>query len=95
MALLGDSIRYRPGAGVWRSFNAYVDYSDQLRSIDGAQLVEQNMTLSVLIAQIPAKPTGSARIELSAKPGKIYRPVNVGRDASGTHWTCELVLSNA
>lgn len=90
MEYLGDTIRYKPAGGAWASKHAYVDHADQARSIDGGLVIDQNMTVTVLIEDVPTKPSSSCRVEISRVPGYTFRPVNVGRDQSGTHWVFEL-----
>ncbi len=95
MAILGDTIRYRPSGGSFRTAKAYVEYQGTLRSLDTGQVIEQDITVQILANDLAAKPGGTARITLPKIPGITYKPANIRRDRSGTHWEFELVRVNA
>lgn len=95
MAILGDSITFRPAGGSALAIKAYVNFEDMARSLDGTQAIEQNITVQVRKVDLPAKPRAQDRITLGKVAGKIYQPVNVGQDISGTHWNFELRQVNA
>lgn len=94
MSILGDSIAYTPVAGAVVT-RGYVDYRDALREIETGQVIAQDITVGILIAAAPARPTTPCRITLAKAPGFTFKPVNVRRDQSGTHWEFELDKVNA
>jgi hypothetical protein len=69
---------------------AYVDYADAMRSLETGQVIEQDITVEVLIADVPVRPNASCRVILGRIPGKVMKPINVRRDRSGTHWQFEV-----
>ena len=95
MAALGDSITFRPAGGSVLPLSAYVDFEELARSLDGGQAIEQAMTVQILCSDLPARPTGSDRVTLGKVPGKTFKPINVTRDKSGTHWAFDLQAVNA
>lgn len=94
MDTLGDTIRFKPDGGAWATIHAYVDFSEQGRTIEAGMVVEQNMLVTVLMRDVPVKPNANCRVTLRAVPGQTFKPANVARDASGTHWIFELVRVN-
>lgn len=91
MDALGDLISYRPaGASTFEAIMAHVDYRDAAQAFDAAQVIEQDMTVSILMADVSVKPGPTVRIQLPLIGGKTFRPETVRRDESGTHWAFEL-----
>ena len=90
MAILGDTISYKPAGGSFAATKAYVDHREALRALDNATVIEQAITVQLLMADHPVKPGGGARVTLPKIAGAIFHPVNVRFDASGTHWEFEL-----
>lgn len=90
MAELGDTISYVPSGSAALTIKAHPDYADHNRNIGGVDVMEQNIMLAVRKVDVPRKPVSADRVIMPKKPGKIYRPVNVGTDESGTHWMFEL-----
>lgn len=91
---VGDTISYKPAGGSYGDIIGFVDYTDQARSFDGAQVIEQDILIEVAKDAVPAKPTGECRVQLLKHPGLIFKPVSVGTDKSGNCWTFELVKVN-
>jgi hypothetical protein len=91
MAALGDTVRYRPAGGAFADKRAYIDYPETLFSPETGTMIAQDIMVDILKADVPTKPTGSCRITLGALPGKLFKPVNVRSDKSGTHWQFEVV----
>ena len=65
---------------------AEVDYRDAQTTLDRSEVVHQANMVLVLIADVPAKPSPSARVKLPKRPGRTYAPVSPRRDESGTGW---------
>lgn len=95
MAILGDTIRYRPAGGSWLTLKAYVDHRDSATSFDGSQVIAQDILVQALRSDIPVKPGSGARITLPKVPGKMFKPINVGNDVSGDYWEFALQAVNA
>lgn len=89
--LLGDTIRYRPAnAPVFGTLSADVIYVDGEMPFDGGQVIAQDITVSVLMVDVPAKPGKAVRLQLPKIAGRTFRPINVRRDKMGTSWEFEL-----
>jgi hypothetical protein len=95
MAALGDTIRYKPVGGAYRTLSAYVSYADAIRDIETGQMIAQDITVDMLIADVPVKPSGQCRLTLARLSGLTFRPINVRRDNAGTHWQFEVEKVNA
>lgn len=95
--ILGETIAYAPnGAGPMSPApRGHVDYRDAIRALDNAQVFEQDITVSILKADVATKPTGAARLQLARISGITFRPINVRTDESGTHWEFEVQITNA
>lgn len=91
MAVLGDSVRYRPAGGVFADRKGYVEYPEALRDLENGRAIEQDIMVQLLKADVPAKPGSQCRITLGRLPGMLFKPVNVRSDRSGTHWEFEVV----
>ena len=48
------------------------------------------MLVEVQISDLPQRPADADRITLAKVSGRTFKPINVGRDRSGTHWVFEL-----
>lgn len=94
MAILGDTLKYRPAGGAWLTFKAYVDHRDNQTSLDGSQVMAQDILVQARKADIPVKPGSGARVTLPKVPGKLFKPINVGSDVSGDHWEFSLQAVN-
>lgn len=68
----------------------YVDYADALRDMETGRIVEQDISVEVLIADVPTKPNGNCRVILGKIPGLTFKPINVRRDKGGAHWQFEV-----
>ena len=89
--VFGDTILYRiAGAADFKTIAAHVDYADKLRSIEGVEAVDPDMRVELLKADVPSKPGAVWRIQLPLLPGRLFKPVNVGSDISGSHWAFDL-----
>ncbi|MFC4255387.1 hypothetical protein GRI97_08110 [Altererythrobacter xixiisoli] len=89
--VLGDAIQYRAAGSVaFVSLQAHVDYRDLAQGFDASQVIEQNIQISVIKTDVPAKPSKDARITLPKAPGLLFRPENVRSNKSGTRWDFEL-----
>lgn len=95
ISILGDSITFRPAGGSARALSAYVEFDEQARSLDGGEAIEQAMKVEVSMADVPIRPKATDRVTLAKIPGRIFQPINVGRNKSGTHWEFELRRVNA
>lgn len=88
---LGGTIQYRAaGSPLFVSLQAHIDYGDQAQGFEAAQVIEQNIRVKVLKADVPAKPTKAARLTLPKVPGVLFRPENAGTSKSGAHWIFEV-----
>lgn len=94
MAILGDTITYKPVMGSATTIKAYVDFPEEIQSLEGGRAVAQEITVQVLISDVPVRPSGACRVTIRKLPGLTYKPVNVRRDRSGSHWEFELVQAN-
>jgi len=91
METLGETIQYRlGGSSEWLSLAAIVDYSDQTRSIEGVDVVDQNIRVSIMKSSVPAKPSNADRIRLAKRPGSTFKPIKPGSDSSGSDWVFDV-----
>lgn len=89
--VVGDTISYKAaGAGGYSAIKADVDYRDGEVVIGHTEAISQDITVAVMKTRVPAKPAGAVRIKLPKIPGKVYRPIRVRNDRSGTHWEFDL-----
>ena len=88
--VLGDSAIYTPDGAASATIKVFANFREASRAFDGAQAIEQNMMIQVLVADITSKPVGGDRIALPKIPGKIFKPIGVSRDDSGAYWEFEL-----
>lgn len=91
---LGEPIQYKAAAGPFSAVRGHVDYRDMVKPLEGAEAITQDITVSLMIADVPVKPAKAARLQLAKRPGKTFYPINVRRDESGTHWEFEVVQAN-
>lgn len=82
---LYEPVAYQPAGGGWLTVQARVEYQDATRSFNNSEAIIQAVRVSLLKADVPAKPTKAVRVELGKLDG-TYRPVNVSQDEGGTHW---------
>jgi len=92
MAALGDAVRYKPAAGAFTDFSAYVDYGEALRDLETGKAIEQDITVQILKSDVPVKPNSQCRITLGRVPDQTFKPINVRSDRSGAHWEFEVAL---
>jgi hypothetical protein len=95
MAALGDSIRYKPAGGSYFSIRAYVEYPEAIRDIETGSVIEQDITVDVLMTDVPARPSSACRVRLGRMAGLTFKPINIRRDRSGSHWQFDLEKVNA
>jgi hypothetical protein len=89
--ILGDTIRYKPASSpAYTAIAAFLDYRGMEVSFSGAEVVAQDIKVSVLKADVPAKPNGEVRVILPKIPGRTFKPLNVDDDESGTSWVFQL-----
>ncbi|QZP06800.1 hypothetical protein [Caenibius sp. WL] len=93
---LGEPIQYKASAaGAYVGVRGHVDYRDMVKPLEGAEAIAQDITVALMIADVPVKPAKAARLQLAKHPGTTFRPINVRRDESGTHWEFEVVEADA
>ncbi|HUD29725.1 MAG TPA: hypothetical protein VMQ93_12690 [Novosphingobium sp.] len=89
--VLGDTIRYRPAnAPVFGTISAVVDYRDGAVAFGGGEVMAQDVKVSVLMVDVPAKPSKDVRVQLPKIPGRTFRPIGTRRDEAGTNWEFEV-----
>ena len=89
-AYLDELISYQlpPAAAV--DLRADVNYREHQRDLGGVAAMEQDMMVRLRTSLVAEKPNSNVRIQLTKRPGKTYKPANVGLDDSGTHYEFEL-----
>jgi len=93
MAYLGDTIGYKAAAAsTFTAMHAYVDYTDAVISLDGGQVIAQDISAQALRSDIPVKPSAACRVTMARIPGATFKPINVRSDESGRYWNFELQL---
>lgn len=90
MATLGDSIQYQAAGGAFVPLRAYVDYADALRDVSTATIIDQDISVEMLVSDLAAKPADADRITLGKLPGLTFKPINVRRSSGGAHWQFEV-----
>lgn len=89
--ILGETIQYAADGANYTPFKADgVEYGDEARDVQTGVVIAQAKAVTVLKADVPGKPNGTARVRLKRAPGLIYRPVNVIEELSGAHWRFEV-----
>lgn len=94
MAALGDSVRYMPEGGAFSALRGYVDFGEALRDIETGKVIEQDITVQLLISDAPDRPNGRCRIRIIRLPDLTFKPVNVRTNRSGTHWEFEVARTD-
>lgn len=87
---LGEVIEYAANGTAFADKRGHVDYRDMVKAMEIAQAIAQDITVSLLRADVAAKPAATARLRLSRHSGKTFKPLNVRLDESGTHWEFEV-----
>lgn len=90
MDALGDSIEFQLAGGSFAPLKAFGDFAEALRDMSTGTVIDQDITLQVLIGDLPRRPFGSDRVRVARVPGATFKPTNVRRDQSGKHWEFEL-----
>lgn len=94
--ILGDEILYKTSAaGTYATIRGHADLADGEVDMGNSVAVAQNVTVNVLMEDVPARPINTCRVQISLLPGLTFRPVNSRRDAAGTGWDFELEQLNA
>lgn len=88
--VLGDAIQYAHTGTPFVTLRAHVDYRDASRPLDVGEVIEQDVTLSILKVDVPGRPTAQTRLTLPRIAGKTFRPINIRTDESGTAWEFEV-----
>lgn len=94
MAALGDSVRYMPEGDGFSPMRAYVEFGEALREVETGRVIEQDITVQILMTDVPDRPNGRCRIRLGRLPGLTFKPVNVRVDKTGTHWEFEVAKTD-
>lgn len=94
MDVLGDSIEYQVVGGTFTAKKAYGEFADAIRDISTGSVISQDITLQMLVDDLPRRPTGSDRVRVARIGSTIYKPVNVRRSQDGKHWEFEVVTAN-
>lgn len=85
LALLGDTITYRPGGGAaLPAFKAIVEHGDAKYELGFSGAVASDAAAEVPVATI-AQPNGADVVSL-ARTGLDYSPKQYRRDESGLNW---------
>lgn len=92
---LYETIQYKPASGSYGDEKARVEYQDTTRAFETSQVMVQAIRVSLLKADVPAKPNSLCRLTLPRLSGKIFKPVNIGSDEAGTHWEFDVETVNA
>lgn len=87
---LGETIQYAASGTIYVPEKAHVDYRDMAQQMQVGEAIAQDISVSLMKSDVPAKPRANTRLQLSKRPGKTYRPINVRSDESGTHWEFEV-----
>lgn len=88
--ILGEEVEYAADGSTFETVQGHVNYRDAAASFEGSEVIAQDITVSVLKADVPAKPTRTARIQLAKHPGRLFQPIGPRTDDSGTGWEFEL-----
>lgn len=90
MDSLGDSISYQPPGGSYVPLRAYVDFGEQERDLETGKIIAQEISLEVLRADVPVRPSASSRLTITQYGSQVFRPVNVRLAEDGQHWLFEV-----
>lgn len=74
--ILGDTIQYKPKGGVYADLQGYVDYGEAVRDIATGILIDQDISLKIAKALVPARPGGNDRLILPKLPNVEFKPIN-------------------
>lgn len=94
MDVLGDSIEFQLAGGSFVSKKAYGEFAEALRDITNGSVISQDITLQMLVEDLPRRPIKSDRVRVPRLGSTIYEPVNVRRSQDGKHWEFEVVKVN-
>lgn len=95
MDILGDSIEFKLAGGDFVPKKAFGEFAEAIRDISTGTVISQDITLQMLIEDLPRRPIESDRLRIARIPNVTYKPVNVRRDRNGSHWEFEVVKVNA
>lgn len=95
MDALGDSIEFQLAGGSFTAKKAFGEFAEALRDMATGTVIDQDITLQMLIVDLPRRPIGSDRVRIARVPGTTFKPTNVRRSQDGKHWEFELEKVNA
>lgn len=90
MDALGDSIEFQLAGGSFTAKKAFGEFAEALRDMSTGTVIDQDITLQILMVDLPRRPIPSDRVRVARIPGSTFKPINVRRDQSGKHWEFEL-----
>lgn len=90
MDALGDSIQFQLAGGSFVPMKAFGEFAEAIRDMSTGRVIDQDITLQILIEDLPRRPISSDRVRIARVPGATFKPTNVRRDQSGVHWEFEL-----
>lgn len=85
-SVLGSPIQYTVFGEAQRTIRAHVTYADQQIEMTAANVVTQDISIEVDFAILPDKPRAKDIVGLPNIAGKLWQPVNVTRNRSGSAW---------
>lgn len=95
MDALGDSIEFQLAGGTFTAKKAFGEFAEALRDMATGNVIDQDITLQMLIVDLPRRPISSDRVRIARVPGTTFKPTNVRRSRDGKHWEFELEKVNA
>jgi hypothetical protein len=87
---LGETIEYAANGVTFADIKGHVDYRDMVKAMEISQAIAQDITVAMLMSDVPVKPSATVRLRLAKRAGKDFKPLNVRSDESGTHWEFEV-----
>lgn len=90
MDSLGDSISYKPLGGSYAPIRGYVDFGEQERDLETGKIIAQEISVEVMRADVPVRPSATSRLTITQYGAQIFRPVNVRLSEDGRHWLFEV-----
>lgn len=95
MDVLGDSIEFQLAGGSFTAKKAFGDFTEALRDMATGTVIDQDITLQMLIVDLPRRPIEADRLRIARVPGLTFKPFNVRRSQDGSHWEFEVKKVNA
>ncbi len=87
---LGEAIAFAADGVTFANKRGHVNYRDMVKTFEVASAIEQDITVSVMKADVPVRPGANVRLRLVKFPGATFKPINPRSDESGTHWEFEV-----